>query len=320
VCCANISEPPERARGIGPNGSAPLAPDLPASGWPEPLGIIGAGAVGCALAQALSAADVALAGIGTRDPTRATQLVNPTLITTPTAVVNAARLIFLAVPDGVIASVAREHRWRADQWVVHCAGSQPAASLSAAVAPAQAGAFHPLASFARPQPGLPLSPDVFARHVIALDGAPALVSGLTALAERLGARPLVVPPAARAAYHLAASLASNALVALISDAVAVWQSAALDPDLALPALLPLVASTQANLERVGLPAALTGPIARGDTATVHQHLAALDAAPDLAPIAVTYRSLGLQAVALARAQGHANGAALDAIERMLESG
>ena len=317
MCCANISDLPERARGTGPSGSAPLGPDLPASGWPEPLGIIGAGAVGCALAQALSAANVALAGIGTRDPTRAMKLVDPGLVMTPTSVVNTARLIFLTVPDGAIVSVARQYHWRADQWVIHCAGSQPAAVLVAGVSPAQAGAFHPLAAFTRPQPDLRPSPDLLAGHVVALDGSPTLISALAALAERLGAHPLVVPPAARAAYHLAASLASNALVALIAEAVAVWQSANLDSELALPALLPLIASTQANLERAGLPAALTGPIARGDIATVSQHLAALDAAPALAPIAAVYRALGVQAVTLARAQGRADPAALDTIERML---
>ncbi len=310
MCCANISDPPAS------DWPDPLAPD-----WHRtvrlPVGIIGAGAVGCALAHAFLAADVVLAGIGTSDPARTAQFIDPPLVVSPAAVIAAARLIFLTIPDDVLTTVARQYHWRKDQWVVHCAGSQPAALLSAEVAPAQAGAFHPLASFARPLPGSPPAQNLLAGHVVALDGPPPLVSALTALAERLGARPLAVPSAARAAYHLAASLASNALVALVAEAVAVWRSADLDPDLALPALLPLIASTQANLERVGLPDALTGPIARGDVATVSRHLAALAATPDLAPIATVYRALGMQAVALARAQGRADPVALDAIEHML---
>jgi predicted short-subunit dehydrogenase-like oxidoreductase (DUF2520 family) len=140
---------------------------------------------------------------------------------------------------------------------------------------------------------------------------------LTALAERLDGRPLVVPASARNAYHLAASLASNAFVALEAMATDIWRAAGLDGDLALPALFPLIASTAGNLTRVGLPAALTGPIARGDVATVARHLAALTGDPELADILTVYQRLGRRAVELARAQGHAAPEALDAIQSLL---
>lgn len=297
--------------------------------WPTPIGIIGAGAVGLALAHAFAVAGLPLVGVGARNPDQViadytawlaiAPAQPPIPVRSPQAIAAVARLVVLAVPDGALPTLAADLAWQPDQWVVHCAGSQPAASIAAAVAPAQAGAFHPLAAFPRPTPGLPPPPDPFAGCVIALDGPEPVVAGLRALALRLGSVPLLVPPAARAAYHLAASLASNALVALVAEAVDIWHSAGLAADLALPALLPLIASTEANLARVGLPTALTGPIARGDAATVARHLAALTADPTLAEIAAVYRLLGRRALALARAQGRANPAALDAIAALLVS-
>jgi predicted short-subunit dehydrogenase-like oxidoreductase (DUF2520 family) len=70
---------------------------------------------------------------------------------------------------------------------------------------------------------------------------------------------------------------------------------------ALAALLPLLRGTVANLARVGLPGALTGPISRGDVATLRAHLDALrERAPDLLPL---YCTAGLQTIALARRKG-----------------
>jgi predicted short-subunit dehydrogenase-like oxidoreductase (DUF2520 family) len=281
-----------------------------------PIGIIGAGAVGLALARALVTVGLPPILIGARQPTTFDPTLTPVPIATGAEVVAHARLVFLAVPDDAIVAVAQGLPWRADQWVAHCAGSQPADLLTTVVAPAQAAAFHPLAAFTRPT--LPPAPqeNALAGRVIALDGAPLVVAGLRALALHLGGQPLAVPPTARPGYHLAASLASNALVALLAEAVDTWRAAGLPEDLALPALLPLIASTQANLARVGLPTALTGPIARGDVATVARHLRVLADDPDLA---IIYRLLGLRAVALARDMGRVAPATLAAIAALLRA-
>ena len=297
------------------------------------MGIIGAGAVGIALARALTSIGLPLVLMGIRRPTMLPPEMQAIPLGTPTEVAQRARLIFLTVPDSAILPTAQSLPWQAGQWVVHCAGSYPADLLTAAVAPALAGAFHPLAAFTRPDqvrhfPSPSANEEQGSRGatggvkgwghpVIALDGPPEVVAGLHALAERLGGRPLVVDAAARPAYHVAASLASNALVALVAEAVDVWHAAGLPAELALPALLPLIASTQANLATVGLPEALTGPIARGDVGTVARHLAVLEGDPALAEIAISYRALGLRAVALARAMGRAEPTALEQIEALL---
>ncbi len=102
------------------------------------------------------------------------------------------------------------------------------------------------------------------------------------LAERLGMRPFEVTEESRAAYHAAASIASNFLVALESSAVELLEAAGVaDLDEARELLAPLVLRSAANWAERG-PAALTGPIARGDEETVERHLAAIDGvAPEL---------------------------------------
>lgn len=116
------------------------------------------------------------------------------------------------------------------------------------------------------------------------------------MAARLGMLPFRLADDRKPVYHLAAAVASNLLVALESEAAHVMNEAtgAEDGD---KLLAPLVRSTVGNLETRGPGGALTGPVARGDVATVRAHLRLLDReAPRLA---ATYRSLSLEAVALA---------------------
>ena len=92
------------------------------------------------------------------------------------------------------------------------------------------------------------------------------------LAEALGMRPFVVPEERRAAYHAAAAMASNFLIALQESAAGLLKEAGIED--ARELLTPLVLTTAANWAEHG-DAALTGPIARGDEATIARHLEAL---------------------------------------------
>jgi predicted short-subunit dehydrogenase-like oxidoreductase (DUF2520 family) len=110
-----------------------------------------------------------------------------------------------------------------------------------------------------------------------------------------------IDPARKALYHAAAVAASNYLVAVEDLAARLARAAGIPPRDALRALLPLVRGTVRNLERVGLPAALTGPVARGDAATLRAHrraLRAVDPALDAA-----YAALGRLALRVAREAG-----------------
>jgi len=102
-------------------------------------------------------------------------------------------------------------------------------------------------------------------------------------------------------YHTAAVIASNYLVTLVKLATDLWQSFSVPPHQAAQALLPLIRGTINNIDAIGIPQCLTGPIARGDTGTVKKHLNALQkTAPNLCS---TYRELGLQTIPVALAKG-----------------
>jgi len=141
---------------------------------------------------------------------------------------------------------------------------------------------------------VPLAPhEAFSLHPLMtvparFDGAGAAVAGSTdralatarTLAEALGMRPFEIADDDRAAYHAAASMASNYLVALEDAAARLLATTGASREL----LVPLVRMTVENWARDGA-AALTGPIARGDVATAaRQREAVADAAPDLLPL------------------------------------
>jgi predicted short-subunit dehydrogenase-like oxidoreductase (DUF2520 family) len=90
----------------------------------------------------------------------------------------------------------------------------------------------------------------------------------------LGGQRLTIAPDARARYHAAACMASNHLVALLGQVERVAASIGLP----LEVFLPLAKGALDDVARVGPAAALTGPVAREDTATIERHRQALDPA------------------------------------------
>jgi predicted short-subunit dehydrogenase-like oxidoreductase (DUF2520 family) len=125
---------------------------------------------------------------------------------------------------------------------------------------------------------------------------------LRAVAETLvlemGGEPIWVPEPARRLYHAALSIGSNHLVTVINDALSVLAHAGV----AEPARLiaPLVGASLDNTLRLG-DAALTGPVSRGDVATVTGHLRALaEHDPDVLP---AYRAMARRTAERARDAG-----------------
>jgi len=165
-------------------------------------------------------------------------------------------LRLLCVPDRAIAEVAQSIP--VGPWVAHVSGATPLAELAPHV---DRFSVHPLQTLTRE------------RGPEQLDGAWAAVTGETAealahahgLAEALGLRPFVLADDRRALYHAGAAMASNFLVTLHRAASQLLVDAGAPPE----ALLPLMERTIENRFE------LTGPIARGDAATVERHLAAI---------------------------------------------
>ena len=100
----------------------------------------------------------------------------------------------------------------------------------------------------------------------------------------------------RPLYHASAVMSCGALVALLRSAAALWQSMGVDQETAFRSLIPLARTTLENAAALGPQAALTGPVVRGDVATIRRHLEALQSlAPELLSlyIALTRASIPL---------------------------
>ncbi|MCU1359585.1 MAG: hypothetical protein JWN99_874 [Ilumatobacteraceae bacterium] len=175
-------------------------------------------------------------------------------------------VVLLAVPDDQIVHAAAA--LVQGPIVGHCAGSLGLDAL----APHEAFGMHPLMTATR-------GSSTFAGAGAAVAGTTPRALGIAReLAEALGMTPFQIADADRAAYHAAASIASNFLVTLEDAAELMLATAGVDRSM----LVPLVRATLENWAALGAPEALTGPIVRGDEATVaRQRAAVAERAPQL---------------------------------------
>jgi predicted short-subunit dehydrogenase-like oxidoreductase (DUF2520 family) len=276
---------------------------------PGPIGFIGTGKVGTALASLLNARGADVVAVSGRTLQSSFDMalsagLDPKVARDRAGTLRAASIVFLTVPDDAIGPLCREIAgeggWRPGQGVVHCSGALPSDVLGPARdAGAVVASFHPLQAFASLQAAIEHMPG----STFALEGDPELVAQLDLLVEALGGTAFHLTAQEKTSYHAAAVIASNytvTLAALASDLL-VREGIAPDTNTALRYLLPLLQGTVDNLDALGLPAALTGPLARGDAGTVHRHLEALDKiAPDLASL---YRHLARLTLPLAQEKG-----------------
>jgi predicted short-subunit dehydrogenase-like oxidoreductase (DUF2520 family) len=236
------------------------------------VGVVGAGRLGTALAAALREAGVEVEGPAGRGE-----------------VPRGCEAIVLCVPDAEIPAAAATVAGAAPL-VGHTSGATRLAALEAAGG--AAFGLHPLQTFPERAPSVEAAPAerVPGRALDAFGGAGCAVAGTTPaaldfavrLAELLGMTPFEIDDAGRAAYHAAASVASNFTVTLLAAAERIAAGAGLAPHEARALLAPLVRRTVESVAELDPASALTGPIARGDHGTVEAQRRALeDAAPEL---------------------------------------
>jgi pantoate--beta-alanine ligase len=238
------------------------------------VALIGRGRMGTFLGRALAEAGVAVVGPLGRDfdvqslaaPADAASLAAPADAASLAAPVDA---VLLCVPDSEIARVASQ--LPAGLLVGHCSGATGLDSL----APHEAFSVHPLMTLV----GEDSSPDVLAGASCAVAGStPRALNVASRVATALRMRPFEVADDDRVAYHAAAAMASNFLVALEAAAERVAATAGVDRE----HLVPLVRATVENWAALGPERALTGPIARGDVEVVEGHRSEVGArAPEL---------------------------------------
>ena len=212
------------------------------------LRVIGAGRAGRSLAKALSSVGwdvVELIGRGAPVHDAA----------------GGVDVLVIATPDDVVAEVAAAVQPVDDTLVVHLSGSL---TLGVLDAHARAASLHPLASLPDPEAG---ARTLLSGCPMALAGDP----GVSELAGALGARAFHVPDEHRALYHATAVVAANHLTAVMAQVERLADACEVPSDV----FLQLAAQSLDNIRAVGARAALTGPAARGDTATLQRHLEAL---------------------------------------------
>lgn len=285
-----------------------------------PTAVVGAGAVGTALALRLADRGYSVRAVLSRTSDAARALadrVGAAVGTDAAAALPAdVRLVLLCVPDDAIAEVAGRLAALDHPWAQTVVGHTSGARTSAVLAPlAEQGAatvsFHPLQTFA---PGT--GPAAFDDIVVAVEGGEEAVVAGTGLARRLGAHPAVLSAADKACYHCAAALASNGLVALMSVVQEILGAAGVEGE-ASALMAPLVEQTWANLKTGSPEGVLTGPIARGDRETVLAHLDALEEeTPHLVPL---YAALSTEMARLAVRSGRLEGEAAEAVLRLFRT-
>jgi predicted short-subunit dehydrogenase-like oxidoreductase (DUF2520 family) len=270
------------------------------------IAIIGCGKVGTSLAYFLSKTGYRISGLFSK--TRASaentmRLVNgPEPGDTSWAAARSADLVLITTPDDVIAGagrlIAENDGYREGTAVLHCSGALPSTILAPAkAAGAFIGSMHPLQAFAAARTDI----NPFEGINMAVEGDDPAVTLATRLAEDLGAQAHTIKTAGKTLYHAAAVAASNYLITVLDLALRMLKAAGIEPADGFAILKPLIDGTLNNVEKIGIPQALTGPIARGDVDTVAAHIEHIvNQVPELKDL---YCNLGVDTTGIARAKG-----------------
>lgn len=292
---------------------------------PGPVGFIGAGKVGTALAALLHTRGINVVAVSGRTLTDSRRMALSARLDANAAKDRAGALavsdlVFLTVHDDDIQplceEIAAEGGWREGQGIVHCSGAlssdvlQSARKMGACVA-----SFHPLQTFASFEAALSHIPG----STFALEGDATLVAQLDRLVELLNGTSLHLRGEEKTIYHAAAAIASNYTVTLATLAanLLVREGIAPDTNTALHYLMPLLRGTVDNLDALGVPGALTGPLARGDVGTVARHIEALEGCePQMAHL---YRHLAQLTLPLALQKGQIDEAAAQELTTLLNA-
>lgn len=263
------------------------------------VGIVGPGRAGLGLALALRRARVKVAGVHGRRDRPMPRGLALTLGPVPPWLATAG-VVVLAVRDDalepLVKDLARSGAVGRGHVVLHLSGAlthevlRPLQALGAAT-----GSMHPLMTVGA-------DPAQASRHfrgaTFVLEGDLAAVAVADALVRRLGGVPVTLAPELKPVYHAGAVFASNYMVTMLAVAARLLGDAGIGREAAVAALLPLARATLDNVAAAGPAGALTGPVSRGDVATLRRHLAALRHQD-----AELYRAVGRETLRLAKEAG-----------------
>jgi predicted short-subunit dehydrogenase-like oxidoreductase (DUF2520 family) len=281
------------------------------------VGIVSTGRVGAALACALARAGhdiVAASAVSAESLRRAERMLPGVPIRAADEVVATADFVVLAVPDDalrpLVTGLASTDAWRPGQLVAHTSGAHGIGVLDAAAARGVLPlALHPIMTFT----GRPEDVDRIGGASFGITAPEELRPVAEALVLEMGGEPVWVPETARPLYHAALAVGSNHLVTLVNDALSLLASAGVEQPVRL--LAPLLSAALDNVLRLG-DGALTGPVSRGDVATVSRHVQTLaQAAPGLLP---SYLAMARRTAERARDAGQLSAQDANAVLAVLD--
>lgn len=197
---------------------------------------------------------------------------------TDMAALRIADVTLLGVPDDQItascAALAASGLLNENSIVFHCSGALSSEALSAARAHGAAVASaHPVRSFADAETVAQNFPGTFC----GVEGDARALQLLQPALLAIGAQPVSLNADAKTLYHAASVFACNYLTTIVDTALRAYSAAGIAPDLARHMAQPLITETLVNIFKLGPEQALTGPIVRGDLATVAKQQAAVAA-------------------------------------------
>jgi len=245
------------------------------------VAIIGCGKLGTALGVALARCGYFLCGLSSRSISSAQALAdavgrNVIVSDKPWEATIQADIVFITTPDDHIQSVCQsiidQGGFQNGSVIFHCSGSLPSTILSEVCREGvSTGSIHPVQSFS----GGRYDSNPFDGITMSVEGDRQAVDTALPIVTDLNAAPLAISTAGKIAYHAAAVVASNYLVAIVELDHTLMGYADVPPKKAFEVLEPLMLGTLKNIADKGPIDALTGPISRGDVRTIASHLAAI---------------------------------------------
>ena len=283
----------------------------------QKVGFIGAGKVGTALATKLFEGGYPVVAVANKNIGASENLADLVpgchVFKTAQEVANAADHVFITTPDDSIASIASDLVWRSEQNVVHCSGAASVDILEPAKqSGSMVGSFHPCQAFASVDQAIKNLPG----STFAIEAQGHLLHILKEMASTIGCDWIVLKPGNKALYHAAAVFASNYFVTLLKVATDLFQNFDVPTVQSTKVLMPLIQGNIKNINTIGLPSCLTGPIARGDVSTIKKHIFALKEKES--SILRLYAELGLKTIPIALEKGTLDEKASETLQTLLK--
>ncbi len=227
----------------------------------------------------------------------------------------------ISVPDDIIADCAQRllnaGTIKRGSILFHCSGALPSTVLtpvwvSSDIADLQFASVHPMRSFAKPVNAA----KNFKGTYCAIEGDSNAVQLLGPAFEKIGGKLFSVNTETKTLYHAACCITSNYLTALMEFAARCFERSSVESDQALRIMQPLAQGTLNDIFSLGPTLALTGPIERGDVATVQRQLQVMkQQGKDIAEL---FSQLSKATLELSKQKGSASEASLTQLNKLLQ--